>query len=333
MKLRHVVLCLLAWIVSAEFSALQAWNGTGHRTIASILFRRLPEARREELAGLLRDHPRYQTDFAELMPESVRTGDREMQAEWLLQQASTWPDFVRSGPPERTAFNRPLWHYLPRAFYLTEPDATFRAGVERTLNSRLDPVGGTENLELNGPQAFQANLKALNNETASRADRAVALCWVLHIGQDLHQPCHTASLYRPGPLAEGDRGANNIKTGDRSNLHAVWDGPLGPDERYESCRNAAIVALADARSEVLNQPVGTSAQEIDKWLAEGTTFEREAVYVGEVREAIFAATGPVHLTLSPDYLRNVRKVSDQRILTAGVRLGALLQRPAATASR
>src|SRR6218665_2044157 len=118
MKLRLIALCLLAGIVSAAFSALLAWNGTGHRTIASILFRRLPEARREELAGLLRDHPRDQTDFAEQMPESVRTCDREMQSEWLLQQASTWPDSVRSGPPERTAFNRPLWHYLPRAFYL-----------------------------------------------------------------------------------------------------------------------------------------------------------------------------------------------------------------------
>lgn len=329
MKLRLIALCLLAGIVSAEFSALLAWNGTGHRTIASILFRRLPEARREELAGLLRDHPRYQTDFAEQMPEPVRTGDREMQSEWLLQQASTWPDFVRSGPPERTAFNRPLWHYLPRAFYLTEPEAAFRAGVERTLNSRLEPVGGTENLELNGPQAFLANLKVLNDEGASRADRAVALCWVLHIGQDLHQPCHTSSLYRPGPFAEGDRGANNIKVGERSNLHAVWDGPLGPDERYESCRNAAIVALGDAPAEVLNQPVGTAREEIDRWLAEGTSFERDAVYVGEVRDAVLAATGPVHVTLSADYLRNVRRVSDQRILAAGVRLGTLLhQRPA-----
>jgi len=328
MSLRLVAACLLACIVPAEFSALQAWNGAGHRTIASILFRRLPEARREELAGLLRDHPRFQDDFAAFMPDSVRTGDREMQSEWLLQQASTWPDLIRSGPPERTAFNRPLWHYLPRAFYLTEPDPQFRAGVEATLNSRLDPVGGTENQELNGPQAFQANLKVLNDETAPRPARAVALCWVLHVGQDLHQPCHTSSLYRPGPLAEGDRGANNIKTGERSNLHSVWDGPLGPDERYETCRNTAVVALAGAPSDTLNQPVDTAAKELEKWLAEGTTFERDAVYIGEVRDAILAASGAVTVNLSADYLRNVRKVSDRRILDAGIRLGSLLQRRA-----
>jgi len=305
------------------------WNAAGHRTIASIVFRRLPEDRRLELAELLAHHPRFEEDFIKALPESLRNADAMTRAEWLLQQASVWPDMVRGGPAERRAFNRPLWHYLPRAFFLTEPDAAFKVSAESKMNGRLEPVGGTENPDLNGPQAFQANLALLKNLTAPKSERAVALCWVLHVGQDLHQPCHTASLCLPRLFPEGDRGANSIKTKQQQNLHAVWDGPLGPNERFERCRDLAIVLLGDVPPESLHETVADPKVEITKWLEEGVRLEREAVYVGEVRDEVTRAeaTGSElpAINLSAEYLRNVRSASDRRFLSAGVRLGGLLK--------
>lgn len=250
-------------------------------------------------------------------------------AEWMLQQASVWPDIVRGGPPERKAFNRPTWHYLPKGFFLNEPDAAFKASAESKMNSRLDPVGGTANHDLNGPQAFKANLTVLNDASAPKADRAVALCWVLHVGEDLHQPCHTASLCLPRLFPEGDRGANSIKTKQQQNLHAVWDGPLGPNDRFETCRDLAIVLLGAAAPEVLQETVGDANAEVVKWLDEGSALERDAVYIGEVKDGATRAdmegSELAVIDLSADYLRNVRKVSDRRFLLAGIRLGRLLK--------
>ncbi len=323
----------LVLMISAVLAMLatecRAWNATGHRTIASVIWRRLAEERRAELDELLTHHPRYQQDFVEWFPESVREDDPMERAEWSLQQASVWPDIVRSGPPERQSFNRPTWHYLPKGFFFDDATADFKASAEAGMNTKLDPVGGTENHDLNGPQAFKANLSLLNDLTASKPDRAVALCWVLHIGQDLHQPCHTASLCLPRLFPRGDRGANDIRTEQQGNLHAVWDGPLGPDDGYEHCRDLAIVLLGSAEPGVVNEEVGGVEAEIVKWLHEGWTLERESVYIGELKEAILAAeTGEAPLPtlkLTEDYLRNVRKVSNQRILRSGIRLAHLLQ--------
>ncbi len=320
---------LAAFIVVTSTSDLFAWNAAGHKTIASIIWRRLAEERHAELAELLTHHPRYQEDFVTALPESVKDADPLVRGEWLLQQASVWPDIVRGDPPERKAFNRPGWHYLPKGFFLADADPAFRIKAETGMNRKLDPVGGTENPDLNGPQAFKANLALLKSSSAPKPDRAVALCWVLHLGQDLHQPCHTASLCLPRLFPEGDRGANSVKTKEQGNLHAVWDGPLGPNERYEQCRDWAIVLLGEADPTALQESVGDADAEIAKWLSEGWQLAGEAVYVGELKEAILRTetgegTLPV-IDLTDDYLRNVRRVADKRFVASGVRMGHLLK--------
>jgi hypothetical protein len=321
-RLLHTV--ALLFVVAVVGRDVSAWNATGHRTIASMVFRRLSHERAMELAELLRAHPRFQEDFVAAMPASFRDADSELQAEWLLQQASCWPDIVRGGPPERKAYNRSFWHYLPRAYYLPDAPVEFRRQVDATFNSTVTPVGGTENKDLNGPQAFKANLAVVNDPAAVAADRAVALCWVLHIGQDLHQPCHTASLCTPQLFPEGDRGANSIPTKQLKNLHAVWDSPLGPDDRFEECRNLAISMLGNAQEQISFIEVDAIDSEVDKWLKEGLELADSAVYAAEVRNMVVTSDSVQTVDLTPDYLRNVRTVADRRLLLAGVRLTALL---------
>lgn len=60
------------------------------------------------------------------------------------------------------------------------------------------------------------------------SERAIAQCWIVHLVADAHQPCHAGSLYVEDVFPEGDRGGHEIKTKQSKNLHALWDGLLGP---------------------------------------------------------------------------------------------------------
>ncbi|MDA8563984.1 hypothetical protein N9L06_05980 [Mariniblastus sp.] len=52
-----------------------AWNGHGHRVIASIAFQQLEPARRLALADRIRNHPRFDADFAAKTPDEVTAYD------------------------------------------------------------------------------------------------------------------------------------------------------------------------------------------------------------------------------------------------------------------
>ena len=100
--------------------------------------------------------------------------------------------------------------------------------------------------ELNASQAFELCKKILHDTATSDADRAVALCWLLHIVADLHQPCHAGSLYSRRGFPDGDRRANAIKTKQSGNMHSLWDGLLG--RRFdEGDVNRRINEIEEAR--------------------------------------------------------------------------------------
>ena len=66
------------------------------------------------------------------------------------------------------------------------------------------------------------NAAVLSNASAPAPARAIALCWVLHLVGDIHQPLHTGSLYTASLFETGDRGGNAIRIDD-SNLHSCWE--------------------------------------------------------------------------------------------------------------
>ncbi len=73
----------------------------------------------------------------------------------------------------------------------------------------------------------------------------MALCWVLHLTGDVHQPLHTTSLITEQyPLPKGDEGGNKffIRVTPNSsgiNLHSFWDGLIIGSDRFQSVRNKA----------------------------------------------------------------------------------------------
>ena len=331
--------------------AAGAWWDAGHETVAAIAWRQLEPAKRAELADLLRKHPRYADDFLAAMPPGIAAADAATRDEWLFRRASVWPDVVRdaedpkpaAGPDRRALYHRGSWHYVNIPLYLTPEDEQGLAGgfvpnVEFAVPADVtaaDAAGGKDGM--NVVQALKYNLGVVNDPAAPAADRAVALCWALHLGGDVHQPMHAVALFSDGLYPEGDRGGNLVsvlETRDQPgrNLHAVWDAAPG-----ETFTPAEVTANADrlTADPGLRAAGETAARRLDPadWARESRQIAKWAVYTPDVlawvrtREAAKDAgrrVDPAPLRATPDYLDDARRLADRRLTEAGFRLGAAL---------
>ena len=90
--MRSVFLSMLAvWLF---MSPAHAWHEAGHKMTARIAFNLLSVERRQQIAAVLRAHPRFRKDFAAAMPEEIATGDEAGKNLWLFERASIWPDVI-----------------------------------------------------------------------------------------------------------------------------------------------------------------------------------------------------------------------------------------------
>ncbi len=78
-------------------------------------------------------------------------------------------------------------------------------------------------------EALEKNVADLKDPGTTPANRAIALCWVLHLGGDIHQPLHCSRMIS-ADYPDGDKGGNNISVlrdppypTSRVNLHLLWD--------------------------------------------------------------------------------------------------------------
>ena len=78
--------------------------------------------------------------------------------------------------------------------------------------------------------ALQRHAKVLSSD-AKDEDRAVSLCWLLHLIGDVHQPLHGTALYSRD-YKNGDQGGNLIALAIDNKawrLHWYWDSILDED--------------------------------------------------------------------------------------------------------
>jgi hypothetical protein len=152
--------------------------------------------------------------------------------------------------------------------------------------------------------AIERDRRVLADSTASPAERAEALRFLIHFVGDLHQPLHVAD--------DGDRGGNEREVsflGRPTNLHKVWDGELveaaglTPDAYVAYLRNR--MKSLDLRA--LDQ--GTVAD----WAME--------VHRAGVEHAYRL---PRDGRLGPAYVNANRPVIDHALIAAGVRLAMVL---------
>ena len=315
---------ILVAVVLAAPRAAHAWNETGHMTVAAVAWRQLDERQRRAASELLRHHPHYEKLLAARVPPGVDVN------EWAFLRAAFWPDLVRpSRPgaegelykgPEITRFHRGNWHYI---------DQPWVAPRDR---GQIDPAtrpAATQRASENVLTALEANAKILADAAADPADRAVALCWIMHLVGDVHQPLHAVSMFsREHP--DGDRGGNAIVVrgnDDVLRLHAYWDGVLGNSDAPEAVALVADGILDDPQlrrgrlRELAERPA------FAQWADESYRWAGAVAYLnGRLRgasEAAYYKREIAHDDVPPvphSYFANARDLARRRVALAGYRL-------------
>jgi hypothetical protein len=315
--------CLLAGGACFPLRAA-AWNEAGHHIVGRTAFALLSPARQAQVLALLRQHPAFDRHFLGCMPVAVWQADAAAKDQWFVGHSGHWPDLVRGAEPIVTAqetalYDRPLWHYIDLPLFLDPED---EGAVDLgDVNVSFALVADADEATLNAPQAIALHTERLRAAATSPADRAVSLCWLVHLVGDVHQPCHAASLYSRTQFPESDNGGGLIPVGQRT-LHGVWDAALL--QRTDQ----AMIAAKVERLRPLAEKVGDAAQATpEQWIRESHELARDLVYAPEVRDAIrgWPAEGerpPLELSLA--YMNRLRQTATERAALAAARLAALL---------
>lgn len=215
-----------------------------------------------------------------------------------LDEAANWPDEMRSAPGQFWQRTATPWHYV-------------------TLNGIVYDHAPSEGDAL---EALGRFTKTLQDPNASRADKQLALRFIVHLVGDLHQPLHVGKCC--------DRGGNEVKVtwfGKPSNLHSVWDSQLPDDEQLSFSELAAKLERH------------ISPQDVVKWWdVNPRDWISES---GEIRDTLYPtardlpkpAKGkkvkkgqPVVPDLSYNYVYRFTPVMERRLSQGGVRLAAYL---------
>jgi hypothetical protein len=212
-----------------------------------------------------------------------------------LDEAANWPDEMRSAPGEFWQKTATPWHYV-------------------TLNGIMYDHAPSEGDALEALGRFS---KTLQDPTASRADKQLALRFVVHLVGDLHQPLHVGKCC--------DKGGNDVKVtwfGNATNLHAVWDSQLVDDEQLSFSELAAKLERH------------LSPQDVVKWWdVNPRDWISESA---EIRDTLYPPAAkpvkgrkrkkgqPLLPDLSYTYVYKFTPVVERRLSQGGVRLAAYL---------
>ena len=215
-----------------------------------------------------------------------------------LADVANWPDEQRSAPGEFWHKTATPWHYV-------------------TLNGIIYDHAPPEGDALDALDRFSKTLKDPN---ASRADKQLALRFIVHLVGDLHQPLHVGKCC--------DRGANEVKVtwfGKPTNLHAVWDSQLVDEEQL------SFSELADKLERHMSNRDIMTWWDINPrdWVSESAEI-RDSLYPTAADKpkpdkAKKLKKGEKPLPdLSYDYVYKFTPLMEQRLSRGGVRLAAYL---------
>jgi hypothetical protein len=301
------------------------WDNTGHETMAAITFAELSPAARAAVTGLLKEHPRYDKDLLAGKPEGMDAD------EYAFMIAATWPDMVRAqNHPMHFVANHPAWHYIDIAYVqpgFTPPPATQPA----TQPAVGDAASGPRDIV----EALTKMTADLTNPSVAPGDRAIALCWVLHLCGDIHQPLHATDYFSP-QFPEGDKGGNSIIIlrvpnvyYTKTNLHALWDEMLGT---YDSPRLIGYLAQglrSDPEFSREKLKDALAVRDFAAWAQESHDLAVTHCYLNGTLQGVSAdaarGDAPVQVpAVPPGYIEAGEQFAARRIITAGYRAADLL---------
>ncbi len=198
-----------------------------------------------------------------------------------LAEVANWADEMKSNPDE-------YWREAGVYHYLNVPAGQTFEDTPR------NPAGDV----LSAYEKFTATLKS---SASSRAEKQLALKFLVHIVGDMHQPMHFGHA--------SDRGGNLVKViwfDQVTDLHSVWDIFLIDKEKLSFTEWANFLDKADPDMVAIYQ----KASPID-WIHEGLALRDKIYNVGD-------------RNFSWGYVYKYRPVIREELLKGGLRLAGVL---------
>lgn len=260
--------CLL---VALGAPSLEGWGPQGHRLVALVAANHLSPAARKGVQALLGDES--------------------------LDGVAVWADDIRDDLAQTSP-----WHFvnipIDGARYDRDRDCPRQPGV--AAGSRGDAWRDCV------VDRIRYNEERLANRRVDRADRAIALKFLVHLIGDLHQPFHALGLERGGNgIRVSVFGSPNCGYPDGTrfpcNLHSLWDSELIAHRRLN---DRAYAAELERQISARRWRASGSAAE---WAMESHALAKAALLPerGEANEAY--------------YRTHIAKV-DERLALGGLRL-------------
>jgi len=278
------------------------WNSAGHCTAGAITYYYLKANDPAVIPKILQTltfHPWYNTTWAEQIKKL--TGEQRGIALFML--ASTFPDDARTtdlGNGEKT-----MWHYID---YPYVPKGSKK-------------IKGQEPQSPNAQEKILELLDTLGKEKDG-AQKALDICWLFHLIEDIHQPLHcTCMVDKNHP--DGDKGGNlvyiRIKYGDPQNLHHYWDAASVPmDINYPDKAKQLMQQYPESQLDELKADT-----DVVGWIKnESVPLAIKYAYLnGKVN-----GTKDAPVEVPDDYARNTLLVCERRVVLSGIRLAQKLTR-------
>lgn len=312
---------LLLGFITASLSS-HAWNAAGHQLMSAISWDLMTPKQQNYWVDILKHHPRFKQDFEQNIPKQVKRNPHYLN-EWIFRQAARWSDLPRnfhSGLKEK--YHHGPWHYINYPLYLDKKVYTKFLNLNTKFKGRLDN-------KLNSIQALKGNLAILSKQGATKKQKAIALCWVLHLVGDSHQPLHSTALFDKRYFPKGDRGGNLIKIkgqGRVTNLHWYWDSRLD---------NTTSFRIIDLKAKKLSkkykaQALKNQRKSINSWSKKANKVAIKNAYTKKVlkpyRSAKRHGARQPTITIDATYDKNAREIAEKQIVNAAYQLVYLLNK-------
>jgi hypothetical protein len=270
---------LLAAVVCPLRTPLSAWGAQGHRLVGVIAARHLSAVATRNVEWLL-------------APET-------------LADVANWADEVRGGISQTGP-----WHYVnipPDAkAYDRDRDCPRQPGV--SAGSRDDAWRDCI------VDRIAYHEQRLADTRLDRADRAIALKFLVHFVGDIHQPLHASAIERGGngilvkQFGSETCGSDPARSAP-CNLHGAWDSGMIAHRGLDDRAFAAVLERRVTDDRLLNQPAGTPAA----WALESLVISNRVMLPQQGNVDVGYYTGNIG-------------VIEQRLAAAGARLAQVLNR-------
>jgi hypothetical protein len=263
---------LVLLLTAAWSTPVLAWGAQGHRLVALIAAARLTPIAKQNVAWLL---------GPETLADVSSWADRYLEGNY---QTFFW-HFVNI-PANATSYDRD--RDCPR-----QPSVAAGARADKWRDCAVDRI--------------LYNKERLGDATLDRADRAIALKFLVHFVGDLHQPFHASGVAHGGNDIPVSVFGSETCGLNPCNLHGVWDGALIAHRGLDDARYVSAL-------DVLIREKG--------W--ERGTAGGPGAWAMQSHAVANAGLLPPHRAVDEAYYRAHIPAVDERLALGGLRLAALL---------